>query len=98
MRCYFTAVPRTPFDLTVNRNAIKVENIGRIQVGHISRQVAARLAPLMDRGSITLEGVVHEGKGASRIIIASSMGSTFPLVYGQKTYSLDMCARSFRFR
>ena len=43
------------------RNAIKVENIGRNQVGHIPRDTAAKLAPLMDRREITLEGVMHEG-------------------------------------
>ena len=43
------------------RNAIKVENIGRMQVGHIPRENAARLAPLMDRREITVEGVMHEG-------------------------------------
>ncbi|KIP02391.1 hypothetical protein PHLGIDRAFT_297330 [Phlebiopsis gigantea 11061_1 CR5-6] len=44
-----------------DRNAIKVVNIGRNQVGHIPREVAARLAPLMDRREITVEGVMHEG-------------------------------------
>lgn len=44
-----------------DRNAIKVENIARTQVGHLSRLDASRLAPLMDRNQITVEGVMHEG-------------------------------------
>ncbi|KAH9892824.1 SNF2 family N-terminal domain-containing protein [Cubamyces lactineus] len=31
------------------------------QVGHIPRNVAAKLAPLMDAGLVTVEGVMHEG-------------------------------------
>lgn len=42
-------------------NAIKVVNIGGTQVGHIPRTVAARLAPLMDRKIVTVEGVMLEG-------------------------------------
>ncbi|KAI0334969.1 hypothetical protein GY45DRAFT_967409 [Cubamyces sp. BRFM 1775] len=44
-----------------DRNAIQVKNIGGTQVGHIPRNVAAKLAPLMDAGLITVEGVMHEG-------------------------------------
>ncbi|KAF7790393.1 hypothetical protein EIP86_001348 [Pleurotus ostreatoroseus] len=49
--------PRNRYD----RNAIKVENIGGTQVGHVPRDKASLLAPLIDRGSITVEGVMHEG-------------------------------------
>ncbi|TFK94573.1 hypothetical protein K466DRAFT_509225 [Polyporus arcularius HHB13444] len=44
-----------------DRNAIQVKNIGGTQVGHIPRNVAAKLAPLIDSGLITVEGVMHEG-------------------------------------
>ncbi|CAL1707747.1 unnamed protein product [Somion occarium] len=44
-----------------DRNAIKVENIGGTQVGHVPRNVAAKLAPLMDQGMVTVEGMMHEG-------------------------------------
>ncbi|THH01126.1 hypothetical protein EW026_g1525 [Hermanssonia centrifuga] len=44
-----------------DKNAIKVENIGRTQVGHIPRQIAVKLSPLMDRNQVTVEGVMHEG-------------------------------------
>jgi hypothetical protein len=43
------------------RNAIAVQNIGRMQVGHIPRQIAAKLAPLIDSNLITLEGTMNEG-------------------------------------
>lgn len=46
-------------------NAIRVENINHKQVGHISRRIAARLAPLMDRNQITIEGEMHEGNSLS---------------------------------
>ena len=49
------------------RNAIKVENIGGSQVGHIPRNIAAKLAPLMDRREITVEGVMHEGNCESPV-------------------------------
>lgn len=38
-----------------------MENIGGMQVGHVPRDKASRLAPLIDRGVITVEGVMHEG-------------------------------------
>ena len=43
------------------RNAIQVKNIANIQVGHIPRDIAARLAPLMDRKLVTVEGIMVEG-------------------------------------
>lgn len=39
-----------------DRNAIKVVNVVRQQVGHIKREMAAALAPVMDRGWARLEG------------------------------------------
>ncbi|KAK0225975.1 SNF2 family N-terminal domain-containing protein [Armillaria fumosa] len=42
-------------------NAVRVLNIGKVQVGHVPRAVAAKLAPLMDRRLITCEGVIHDG-------------------------------------
>ncbi|KAF8135787.1 SNF2 family N-terminal domain-containing protein [Boletus edulis] len=44
-----------------DRNAIQVQNIGGAQVGHIPRNVASQLAPLLDRGLVTVEGDMHEG-------------------------------------
>ncbi|KAH7915183.1 SNF2 family N-terminal domain-containing protein [Hygrophoropsis aurantiaca] len=44
-----------------DRNAIQVKNIGGMQVGHIPRTVASRLAPLLDRHAVTVEGVMNEG-------------------------------------
>lgn len=45
----------------VFRNAVAVQNIGRTQVGHLPRQMAARLAPYIDAGIITVEGTMNEG-------------------------------------
>ncbi|KAJ3993334.1 SNF2 family N-terminal domain-containing protein [Lentinula boryana] len=44
-----------------DRNAIRVDNIGHAQVGHIPRSVVAKLAPLMDSRAITVEGVMYNG-------------------------------------
>ncbi|KAF8829135.1 hypothetical protein HHX47_DHR3000519 [Lentinula edodes] len=44
-----------------DRNAIRVDNIGHTQVGHLPRTVASKLAPLMDSRAITVEGVIHDG-------------------------------------
>jgi SWI/SNF-related matrix-associated actin-dependent regulator of chromatin subfamily A3 len=43
------------------RNAIAVQNIGRTQVGHVPRQAAAKLAPIIDANLITVEGTMNEG-------------------------------------
>ena len=47
------------------RNAIAVQNIGRTQVGHVPRQMAAKLAPYIDAGLITIEGTMNEGNRKS---------------------------------
>lgn len=43
------------------RNAIQVKNISRVQVGHLPRNVASKLAPLLDRRAVTVEGVINDG-------------------------------------
>lgn len=48
--------------LTVySSNAIQVKNIARAQVGHLPRAVASKLAPLLDRRAVTVEGVINDG-------------------------------------
>ncbi|KAF9222676.1 hypothetical protein BS17DRAFT_708165 [Gyrodon lividus] len=44
-----------------DRNAIQVMNIGGTQVGHIPRNIASKLAPLLDQRLVAVEGVMHEG-------------------------------------
>lgn len=53
----FVREPNNKYD----PNAIAVQNIGRMQVGHIRRQIAAKLARLMDSSLITLEGTMNQG-------------------------------------
>ena len=43
------------------RNAIQVKNISRVQVGHLPRNIASKLAPLLDRRAVTVEGVINDG-------------------------------------
>jgi SWI/SNF-related matrix-associated actin-dependent regulator of chromatin subfamily A3 len=47
------------------RNAIRALNINGTQVGHIPKAVAAKLAPLLDQGKITIEGTMLEGNSKS---------------------------------
>ena len=46
--------PSNPYDA----NAIRIDNVQRDQIGHIGRNVAAKLAPLMDSGSLLVEGAL----------------------------------------
>ncbi|CAN0890629.1 Putative SWI/SNF-related matrix-associated actin-dependent regulator of chromatin subfamily A member 3-like 1 [Linum grandiflorum] len=46
--------PTNPYD----RNAIRVFNTRSLQVGHIEKTVASVLAPLIDSGTIIIEGIV----------------------------------------
>ena len=39
-----------------DRNAVKVVNVMRDQVGHVKREMAAALAPILDNGLARLEG------------------------------------------
>lgn len=48
-------------DFEYLRNAIQVKNISRVQVGHLPRTVASKLAPLLDRQAVTVEGVINDG-------------------------------------
>ncbi|KAJ7446182.1 SNF2 family N-terminal domain-containing protein [Mycena galericulata] len=48
-----------------DRNAIQVKNIASAQVGHLPKAVAAKLAPLLDQGLITVEGVMIQGNLAA---------------------------------
>ncbi|KIY67158.1 hypothetical protein CYLTODRAFT_490860 [Cylindrobasidium torrendii FP15055 ss-10] len=49
--------PTNPYD----RNAIKAVNMNRVQVGHVPKQVAAKLAPLLDQRLVNCEAVIHDG-------------------------------------
>ncbi|CAH3028213.1 unnamed protein product, partial [Porites evermanni] len=53
-----TREPHNPYD----RNAVRVDNVYGIQVGHIKRELARALADVMDNRLVRLEGVVPFGK------------------------------------
>jgi len=44
--------------------AIRVDNMRNEKIGHIRRELASRLSPLMDRDGLTIEGYVQGVKGA----------------------------------
>lgn len=51
--------------INISRNAIRALNINNVQVGHVPRAVAAKLAPLLDQGKVTVEGTMLEGNSES---------------------------------
>ncbi|RIA91205.1 SNF2 family helicase [Glomus cerebriforme] len=57
------SITREPFNM-YDRNALRADNILGVQVGHIPRDVAAVLAPLIDNGNIRIEGTITGNKGA----------------------------------
>jgi SWI/SNF-related matrix-associated actin-dependent regulator of chromatin subfamily A3 len=52
--------PRNPYD----SNAVRINNVMGDQIGHLSRQCAAKLAPLMDSKALLVEGVLTGPKGS----------------------------------
>jgi len=42
-------------------------NINNIQVGHVPRNVAGKLAPLLDQDKVTVEGTMLEGNSKSPV-------------------------------
>ncbi|KAG2491123.1 hypothetical protein HYH03_010567 [Edaphochlamys debaryana] len=52
--------PQNPYD----RWAIRVDNVRGEKIGHIGREQAAVLSPLIDKGDLKIEGVVQGEKGA----------------------------------
>lgn len=51
--------PHNPYD----KNAIRIDNVRRQQIGHIGRDNAAKLAEFMDSGELVLEGALTGFKG-----------------------------------
>ncbi|KAF2206071.1 hypothetical protein GQ43DRAFT_436496 [Delitschia confertaspora ATCC 74209] len=47
-----------------DKNAIQVQNVQRVQIGHIPRGIAAKLAKYMDNCSLLLEVIITGPKGA----------------------------------
>ncbi|RMJ28381.1 SNF2 family helicase [Aspergillus sp. HF37] len=67
--------PDNPYDA----NAIQVRNVMGAQIGHLPRQVAAKLAKYMDAKSLVIEGVLTGVKGAYDCPIALKLfGTTDP--------------------
>ncbi|KAL8841686.1 MAG: hypothetical protein Q9176_003081 [Flavoplaca citrina] len=59
----YVSVRREPSN-QYDPNAIRVSNVMRDQIGHIPRQIAAKLARYMDSGSLLVEGSLAGIKGA----------------------------------
>ncbi len=52
--------PQNPYD----SNAIRVNNVHGVQIGHLPRNLAAKLAPYMDSRSIVIEGTIAGEKAS----------------------------------
>jgi SWI/SNF-related matrix-associated actin-dependent regulator of chromatin subfamily A3 len=65
----FVREPNNRFD----KNAIRMDNSLHVQVGHIPRDFAAILAPLMDSRKLRLEGKVYGSKSAYDLPIMISV-------------------------
>ena len=59
-----------------DRNAIRVDNVRREQIGHIPRTVAAKLAPYMDCGDLVVSGVLIGERGTYNCPIAVHLYGT----------------------
>lgn len=64
--------PGNPYD----SNAIRIENVRRDQIGHIPRQMAAKLAKYMDPGKLLVEGSLTGRKGGYDVPIALRLYGT----------------------
>ncbi|KAJ7346747.1 SNF2 family N-terminal domain-containing protein [Mycena albidolilacea] len=72
-----TREPSNPYD----RNAIKVVNISSTQVGHLPKKVVTKLAPLIDQGLVSVEGVMTQGNLAPTAKVIYTLGITLK-IYG----------------
>ncbi len=67
--------PSNPYD----SNAIRVDNVQRVQIGHIPRHMASKLARYMDDGSLLVEGTLSGAKGTFDCPIALKLyGTSYP--------------------
>lgn len=53
-------VVRREADNSHDHNAVRIDNLRRQRMGHLGRDTAARLAPLMDSGELLVEGVLTD--------------------------------------
>ncbi|KAI1622935.1 SNF2 family N-terminal domain-containing protein [Exophiala viscosa] len=87
--------PSNPYD----SNAIRIDNVLRDQIGHLSRQVAAKLAPLIDSGQLLVEGALTGPKSYYECPIGLKIFGTSDPVAGaalaQKMKELRLPVREY---
>ena len=64
--------PTNPYD----SNAMRVDNVQRVQIGHIPRQMASKLHTYVDSGELVLEGTLAGGMGEFECPIAVKLFGT----------------------
>lgn len=72
--------PSNPYD----KNAIRIDNVIRQQIGHIGRQVAAKLQPFIDSKELIMEGALTGTKGPYDCPIALKLFGTSDPVRAQE--------------
>lgn len=78
--CLVRREPSNQYDT----NAIQVLNVSHVQIGHIPRTIASKLAPMMDQKSIYIEGMVTGMKGAFDCPVQLTFfGSSDPVIRNQ---------------
>ena len=77
-----------------------MKNISQVQVGHLPRQLVAKLAPLLDSHLVTVEGVINDGNrmclpclslyflGFAKPVHQSLVASVIPFQCGSIRYRL----------
>lgn len=87
----YVMVRREPSN-SYDKNAIRIDNVRREQIGHIGRDMAAKLAPFMDSGEIIVEGGITGMKGDFKCPVALKLFGTSvaPAMWDLRKRMLDV--------
>ncbi|KAJ7497415.1 SNF2 family N-terminal domain-containing protein [Mycena latifolia] len=75
-----------------DRNAIQVKNIDSAQVGHLPRNIVSKLAPMLDQGMVTVEGVMIQGNLTAGAKMIYTLDITLK-IYGSPNRRQELEAR-----
>ncbi|KAJ6587041.1 SNF2 family N-terminal domain-containing protein [Mycena vulgaris] len=75
-----------------DRNAIQVKNIDSAQVGHLPRNIVGKLAPMLDQGLVTVEGVMIQGNMVAGAKVIYTLDITLK-IYGSPSRRQELEAK-----
>ncbi|KAJ7703076.1 SNF2 family N-terminal domain-containing protein [Mycena rosella] len=75
-----------------DRNAIQVKNIDSAQVGHIPKNIAGKLAPLLDANIVSVEGVMIQGNMVAGAKVIYTLDITLK-IYGSPNRRQELEAK-----